>query len=44
MLARGRWQTEYVRERDLLVLSEDPLNAETRLDEKTPVITPAGRH
>jgi DMSO/TMAO reductase YedYZ molybdopterin-dependent catalytic subunit len=44
MLARGRWQTERVRERDLLVLSEDPLNAETRLDEKTPAITPAGRH
>src|SRR6267378_3333411 len=44
MLARGRWQTECVRERHLLVLSEDPLNAETRLDEKTPVITPAGRH
>src|SRR5882762_5770066 len=41
MLARGRWQTECVRERDLLVLSEDPLNAETRLDEKTPAITPA---
>jgi DMSO/TMAO reductase YedYZ molybdopterin-dependent catalytic subunit len=31
-------------ERDLLVLSEDPLNAETKLDEKTPSITPAGRH
>lgn len=31
-------------ERDLLVLSEEPLNAETRLDEKTPAITPAGRH
>ncbi len=29
---------------DLLVLSEDPFNAETRLDEKTPAITPAGRH
>src|SRR5437879_5922459 len=44
MLVRGRWQTDRVRERDLLVLSEDPLNAETRLDEKTPAITPAGRH
>jgi DMSO/TMAO reductase YedYZ molybdopterin-dependent catalytic subunit len=31
-------------ERDLLVLSEEPLNAETRLNEKTPAITPAGRH
>src|SRR5437660_5441649 len=44
MLVRGRWQTGRVRERDLLVLSEEPLNAETRLDEKTPAITPAGRH
>ena len=31
-------------ERDLVVLSEEPLNAETRLDEKTPAITPAGKH
>ena len=44
MLVRGRWQTDRVRERDLLVLSEEPLNAETRLDEKTPAITPAGSH
>jgi DMSO/TMAO reductase YedYZ molybdopterin-dependent catalytic subunit len=44
MLVRGRWQTDRVREGDLLVLSEDPLNAETRLDERTPAITPAGRH
>ena len=44
MLVRGRWQTDPVPERDLVVLSEEPLNAETRLDEKTPAITPAGRH
>src|SRR5439155_5910368 len=43
MLVRGRWQTDHVRDRDLLVLSEEPLNAETRLDE-TSSITPAGRH
>src|SRR5438034_4491562 len=43
MLVRGRWQTDRVRDRDLLVLSEEPLNAETRLAE-TPAITPAGRH
>ena len=44
MLVRGRWQTDAVAERDLVVLSEEPLNAETKLDEKTPAITPAGRH
>jgi DMSO/TMAO reductase YedYZ molybdopterin-dependent catalytic subunit len=33
-----------VPDRDLLVLSEEPLNAETKLDEKTPALTPAGRH
>jgi DMSO/TMAO reductase YedYZ molybdopterin-dependent catalytic subunit len=44
MLVRRHWQTGRVRDRDLLVLSEDPFNAETRLDEKTPAITPAGRH
>jgi DMSO/TMAO reductase YedYZ molybdopterin-dependent catalytic subunit len=44
MLARARWQTDGVPERDLLVLSEEPLNAETRLNEQTPAITPAGRH
>lgn len=44
MVFRGRWQTNRMPERDLLVLSEEPLNAETRLDEKTPAITPAGRH
>ncbi|HEV8471086.1 MAG TPA: sulfite oxidase [Candidatus Limnocylindria bacterium] len=31
-------------ERDLLVLSEEPLNAETKLGERTGTITPAGRH
>src|SRR5205814_1998151 len=31
-------------DRDLVILSDDPINAETRLDEKTPEITPAGRH
>src|SRR5438874_11973370 len=44
MLVRRRWQTDRVPERDLLVLSEEPLNAETRLDPKTPAIPPAGRH
>ena len=44
MLVRGRWQTEPVKERDLVVLSEEPLNAETRLDENTPALTPAGKH
>src|SRR5256712_6472824 len=44
MLVRGRWQTARVREHDLLVLSEDRFNAETRLDDKTPTITPAGSH
>ncbi|HKC91640.1 MAG TPA: molybdopterin-dependent oxidoreductase [Candidatus Limnocylindria bacterium] len=44
MLVRAHWQTGSVPERDLLVLSEDPFNAETKLDEKTPAITPPGRH
>jgi DMSO/TMAO reductase YedYZ molybdopterin-dependent catalytic subunit len=44
MLVRVRWQTDGVPERDLLVLSEEPLNAETKLDERTPAITPAGKH
>ena len=44
--ARGaaRWQTHHVSQRDLLVLTEEPLNAETRLDRQRGVITPAGRH
>jgi DMSO/TMAO reductase YedYZ molybdopterin-dependent catalytic subunit len=33
-----------VPDRDLLVLSEEPLNAETKLDERTGAITPAGSH
>jgi len=44
MLVRVRWQTDRVPGRDLLVLSEEPFNAETRLDENTPAITPPGRH
>lgn len=44
MLVRRRWQTDRVPERDLLVLSEDPLNAETKLDRQRGVIVPAGRH
>jgi DMSO/TMAO reductase YedYZ molybdopterin-dependent catalytic subunit len=44
MLVGFRWQTGRVPDRDLLVISEEPLNAETRLDEKTPAITPAGKH
>jgi DMSO/TMAO reductase YedYZ molybdopterin-dependent catalytic subunit len=44
MLDPGHWQTCRVPDRDLLVLSEEPLNAETKLDEKTPALTPAGRH
>jgi DMSO/TMAO reductase YedYZ molybdopterin-dependent catalytic subunit len=44
MLVRGRWQTCRVPDRDLLVLSEDPQNAETRLDRQRGTIVPAGRH
>ena len=44
MLVRARWQTDHVPERDLLVLSEEPLNAETRLDLQRGTIVPAGRH
>lgn len=44
MLVGFRWQTDQMPERDLFVLSETPLNAETRLNEKTPAITPAGSH
>jgi DMSO/TMAO reductase YedYZ molybdopterin-dependent catalytic subunit len=33
-----------VSERDLVILSEEPLNAETKLDSSTEGITPAGRH
>ena len=44
MLVRGRWHTDTVPERDLLVLSEEPLNAETKLDQQRGTIVPVGRH
>jgi DMSO/TMAO reductase YedYZ molybdopterin-dependent catalytic subunit len=44
MLVRGRWQTDRVPERDLFVLSEEPLNAETKLNEQRGTTVPAGRH
>jgi DMSO/TMAO reductase YedYZ molybdopterin-dependent catalytic subunit len=44
MLVGGRWQTDPVSERDLLVLSEEPLNAETKLDKQRGPTVPAGRH
>jgi DMSO/TMAO reductase YedYZ molybdopterin-dependent catalytic subunit len=44
MLVRVRWQTDSVPERDLLVLSEEPLNAETKLDRQRGTTVPAGRH
>ena len=44
MLVSGRCQTVAVPERDLLVLSEQPLNAETKLDRQRGRIVPAGRH
>ena len=44
MLVVARWQTERVPERDLLVLSEEPLNAETKLDHQRGTTVPAGRH
>ncbi len=44
MLVRVRWQTGPVPERDLLVLSEEPLNAETRLEEQRGTTVAAGRH
>src|SRR2546423_4978037 len=44
MLVRARWQTDSVPERDLLVLSEQPLNAETKLDKQRGPTVPAGRH
>ena len=44
MLDRDHWQTGRMPERDLLVLSEEPLNAETKLDELREAIVPAGRH
>ena len=44
MLVGRRWQTGWVPERDLLVLSEEPLNAETKLDQQRGPTVPAGRH
>jgi DMSO/TMAO reductase YedYZ molybdopterin-dependent catalytic subunit len=44
MLARDRWQTDRMSERDLLVLSEEPLNAEMKLDKQRGPTVPAGRH
>ena len=44
MLVGPRWQTGDVPERDLLVLSEEPLNAETKLDLQRGPTVPAGRH
>ena len=44
MLVRVRWQTDPVPEPDLVVLTEEPLNAETRLDRLQGTIAPAGRH
>jgi DMSO/TMAO reductase YedYZ molybdopterin-dependent catalytic subunit len=44
MLMRGRWQTGAMAERDLLILSEEPFNAETRLERQQGLLTPAGRH
>jgi DMSO/TMAO reductase YedYZ molybdopterin-dependent catalytic subunit len=44
MLVGFRWQTDRVPERDLLVLTEEPLNAETKLDHQRGPTVPAGRH
>jgi DMSO/TMAO reductase YedYZ molybdopterin-dependent catalytic subunit len=44
MLVGFRWQTGLVPERDLLVLSEEPLNAETKLDRLRGATVAAGRH
>src|SRR5438105_7795669 len=44
MLDRLGWQTAGVTERDLLIVSENPLNAETILERQTGPITLAGRH
>ena len=44
MLVGGHCQTVGMAERDLLVLSEEPLNAETKLDRQRGTIVPAGRH
>ena len=44
MLVGLRWQTDRVPERDLFVLTDEPLNAETKLDRQRGPIVPAGRH
>ena len=44
MLVRVRWQTDRVPARDLLVLTEEPFNAETKLDQQRGTTVPAGRH
>jgi DMSO/TMAO reductase YedYZ molybdopterin-dependent catalytic subunit len=44
MLVGLRWQTGRVPERDLLVLTEEPLNAETKLDGQRGPVVAAGRH
>ena len=44
MLVGFRWQTGRVPERDLLVVTEEPLNAETKLDQQRGPTVPAGRH
>jgi len=44
MLVRDRWQTDGVPQRDLLILTDEPLNAETKLDAQRGPIVPAGRH
>jgi DMSO/TMAO reductase YedYZ molybdopterin-dependent catalytic subunit len=44
MLRRDPPHTGGVMERDLLVLSEEPLNAETRLDRQRGPLVPAGKH
>ena len=44
MLVGLRWHTDRVPERDLFVLTDEPLNAETKLDRQRGLIVPAGRH
>jgi DMSO/TMAO reductase YedYZ molybdopterin-dependent catalytic subunit len=44
MLVRRPWQTDRVPERDLLVLTAEPINAETKLDRQRGTIVPAGHH
>ena len=44
MLVGSHWQTDPMPERELLVLSEEPLNAETKLDDLSGAVLPAGRH